>query len=138
MKGGEDEMKHSLVKKLTGITTIIAGWFYLTVPAFAQVSTDYTELDSSLGTSDPVTIALNLINMFLALLALIAVIMIIIGGAQWLTAGGAEEKIEAAKKRIVAAIIGIVIILLAWALTTWVIGTIGTAAETDTTSTEPV
>lgn len=58
----------------------------------------------------------DIIQWILGFLALIAVIMIIYGGFVWLTAAGNEERIASAKKVISAAIIGLVIILLAWAI----------------------
>jgi type IV secretory pathway VirB2 component (pilin) len=44
---------------------------------------------------------------------LIAVVFIILGGYQFLTAAGSAEKIEAGKKNIMWALIGLVVILLA-------------------------
>ena len=61
-----------------------------------------------------------IISWVLGFLALVAVIMIIYGGFVWLTAAGNEERIASAKKIISAAIIGLVIILLAWAITWFV------------------
>ncbi|MFH1534374.1 MAG: hypothetical protein ABIF80_00130, partial [Patescibacteria group bacterium] len=58
----------------------------------------------------------------LGLLGLIAVIMILIGGFKWMTAGGNEEKIESAKKLLTSAIIGLVIVLLAWAIVIFALG----------------
>ena len=50
-----------------------------------------------------------------------AVIMIMYGGFYWMVAGGNEEKIEKAKKNISGAIIGMVIIVLAWAIISYTI-----------------
>lgn len=74
-----------------------------------------------LGDADPVTITVNVINWILGILALIAVIMILIGGFKWLTAGGNEEKVEGAKKLLIAALIGLAIILAAWGLAIYAI-----------------
>jgi hypothetical protein len=51
------------------------------------------------------------------------VVFVILGGFQWMTAGGNEEKIEKAKKVISAAVIGLIIVLLAWAIVIFVAGT---------------
>lgn len=57
-----------------------------------------------------------IIQWILGLLGLFAVIMILYGGFTWMTAGGNEEKVEKAKKIVTAAVIGLVIILVAWAI----------------------
>ena len=77
----------------------------------------------TLGTADLKETVLNILNLVLGLLALIAVIMVIIGGFTWLTAGGNEEKVDKAKKIISAAVIGLIIVLLAWAVVIFVAGT---------------
>ena len=56
--------------------------------------------------------------------------MILIGGFQWMTAAGNEEKVEKAKKIISAAIVGLIIILLAWAIVNFVIGTTSNVSGT--------
>jgi len=76
-----------------------------------------------LGTADLKSTVINVISWVLGILALVAVVMIIIGGFQWLTAAGSEEKIEKAKKVISAAVIGLIIVLLAWAIVIFVAGT---------------
>ncbi len=66
---------------------------------------------------DPVTVICNVLNVvkqiILAIGLGIAVIILIIGGIQYMTAGGDAEKAGSARKLIVNAIIGIVIILAA-------------------------
>ena len=76
-----------------------------------------------LGTADLKTTVINIIQWVLGILALVAVIMIIIAGFQWMTAAGNEEKVEKAKKVISAAVIGLIIVLLAWAIVIFVANT---------------
>lgn len=73
--------------------------------------------------------AKNIVNIVLSSLGLITVILIIYGGVVWMTAGGNEEKITKAKKIITSAIIGLVIILLAWSIFIFTITTIDTVTE---------
>ena len=61
-------------------------------------------------------LVLRIIQIFLAVAGLVAVVFLIIGGFRYITAGGNEETAEAAKKTIVNAIIGIVIIILAFVI----------------------
>lgn len=61
-----------------------------------------------------------MIEGFLALLGVIFIILIIIAGYDWMTAGGEEEKVNKAKKMIRRAIIGLLIIIAAYAITAFV------------------
>ena len=74
-----------------------------------------------LGEASPEELVISIINWTLGILALIAVILILIGGFRWMTAGGNEEKVESAKKTLYAAIIGLVIILAGWGISVYVI-----------------
>lgn len=76
----------------------------------------------TLGTQDiRVTIA-NIINVAMGLLGIIAVVIILLGGFKWMTAGGNDDKVKEAKKLIVAGVIGLVIILTAFAIANFVVG----------------
>ena len=73
---------------------------------------------------DPRTIAASLINVALGFLGIIAVVIVLIGGFKYMTAGGEEEKTTEAKKLIVSGIIGLAIILSAWAVTGFVVNSL--------------
>ena len=73
-----------------------------------------------LGESDLKATVINIIRLILGLMTLIAVTMIIYGGFRWLTAAGNEENVEKAKKIISAAVFGLIVILLAWAIVIFV------------------
>jgi hypothetical protein len=115
---------NKISKIATGLGLVAALAFPAAV--FAQ-GTPYSIEDIGgtvgLGTADLKTTVINVISWVLGILALVAVVMIIIGGFQWLTAAGSEEKIEKAKKVISAAVIGLIIVLLAWAIVIFVAGT---------------
>lgn len=74
-----------------------------------------------LGDTDPRAMAASVINVILGFLGIIAVIIILLGGFKWMTAGGNEDKVGEAKKLITAGIIGLVIILASWAIATFVL-----------------
>lgn len=57
--------------------------------------------------------------------AIIFFFMLLIGGVSWLTSGGDEQKVSAAKGRITNALIGLVIVLAAWAILSLVGGFFG-------------
>ena len=75
-----------------------------------------------LGTADLESTVIKIIQWALGFLGLVAVIIIMYGGFIWMTAAGNEEKVRKAKKIITQAVIGLVIIMLAWAIVTFIIG----------------
>ncbi|MFA6271756.1 MAG: hypothetical protein WC693_01425 [Patescibacteria group bacterium] len=82
-----------------------------------------------LGTIDLQKAALNIIRWVLGLLGLIGVVMVMYGGFTWMTAGGNEDKIEKAKKVISAAVIGMVIVILSWAVVTFALGVLSNVTK---------
>lgn len=81
---------------------------------------DYAE-ETGLSDQDPRTTIANIINVVLGFLAILAVVIILIGGFKWMTAAGNEDKVGEAKKIIVAGIIGLVIILASWGIANFVL-----------------
>lgn len=57
---------------------------------------------------------IGIIEIALAIVGLISVLFVIIGGFRYVTSGGNEEQTEAAKKTLTNAIIGIIIVILAF------------------------
>ena len=92
-------------------------------PEGAGVVTEAT----GLGVKDPRAIAADVINIILGFLGIIAVVIILLGGFKWMTAGGNEDKVGEAKKLIVAGIIGLVIILASFGIATFVLTQLGAA-----------
>jgi len=86
--------------------------------------------DATGGQGDARTLILTILNFFLGFLGLLAVMMIIYGGMLYVSAAGKQESIDKGKKIIMYAIIGIVIILLSFAIVNTVLG--GAGAGTDT------
>lgn len=71
--------------------------------------------------ADLIGIVFKTIQYILAFLGVVAVVVIIIGGFMWMTAAGNEEKVGKAKKVIIQGLIGLVIVLLAYAISAFVI-----------------
>ena len=67
----------------------------------------------------------TIINYFLGFLGLIAVAFLIYAGVLMVTAGGAEEQVTKARKIIMYAVVGIVIILLSYTIVTFVSSALG-------------
>ncbi|MFA6028101.1 MAG: Ig-like domain-containing protein [Patescibacteria group bacterium] len=110
--------KKNLVKKMLFGLGLISSLFFVVNSVFAQVKTDY---GINLGDASPEELAVSIINWGLGILALIAVIIILYGGFVWMLSGGNEEKVEKAKKILRNGIIGLVIILAAWGIATYII-----------------
>lgn len=85
----------------------------------------------ALGNQDLRTTAANIINVALSLLGIIAVVIVLIGGFKWMTAGGSEDKVSEARQLIFSGIIGLAIIMSAWAITTFVLNSLGSATQVD-------
>ena len=78
--------------------------------------------NTNLGTNIELigTIA-RIINILLGFLGVLAVILVLWGGFKWMTAAGEESKIEEAKKLMGGGVIGLIIILAAYAITAFVV-----------------
>lgn len=74
------------------------------------------------GTGSIRELALRIVNYFLGFLGIVAVIMVIYGGITYVTAGGKDEAIGNAKKIIMYSLVGIIIILLSFAIVNTVLG----------------
>lgn len=77
--------------------------------------------DAGLGDADLTTTIASIIRTVMGFLGIIAVIIILIGGFLWMTSGGNEEKVKKAKKVIVSGVIGLVIVIAAFSIASFVI-----------------
>lgn len=62
----------------------------------------------------------TVIKAFLSLLGVIFIILIILGGYHWMTAGGDEQKVNKAKDTLKRAIIGLIIVVGSYAISSFV------------------
>lgn len=70
-------------------------------------------------------IVLTIVNFFLTFLGLLAVIMVIYGGFLYVSSAGNEENVNKAKKILLYAVIGIVVIIVSFALVNTLLGAAG-------------
>lgn len=82
-----------------------------------------------LGNEDPRVIAASLINVILGFLGIIAVVIVLMGGFRWMTAGGNEDKIGEARGLLSAGVIGLIIILASWGLAQFVVNLLYNATK---------
>lgn len=123
---------HSLIKnRLTRniIAFTILSLVFLPMAGALALEVGITEVEETieLGKRDIRSTIASIINVAMGLLGIIAVGIILIGGFQWMTAGGNEENVEKAKKRIIQGVIGLAIILASWAIARFVLESLVTA-----------
>lgn len=84
--------------------------------AATQAGLSGVESDQSIA-----TIIGNIISGLLGVLGIVFFILLIYGGAIWMTASGDTAKVDKAKKILTSAIIGLVIIMVAYAVTSFIV-----------------
>lgn len=113
------------MKKTFAIVLFCGLIFLASHPAAAQIinSDTASNFTSGVGAAAgfaPITIGnivATVIQVALSILALIFLILAVLSGFRWMTAAGNEEQIKKAQNTIQAAIIGLIIVLAAWAIT---------------------
>ena len=131
-----------LIKKLTlstiALIAVMAPVAVVSVPVFAQTQQgSEADIQASLcagasltvdgtceadGAPDRVNdLVATVINIFSWVVGVVAVIMIIVGGFQYITSGGDSGKVTNAKNTILFAIVGLVIVALAQIIVNFVL-----------------
>ncbi len=124
--GNMNKMKNLVSVMAIGMSLLSAA------PALAQLTPGEvmpSNIQPELGLSSAdvrVTVA-RIIRVAMGLLGIIAVVIVLIGGFTWMTAGGNDEKVGEAKKWIFSGIIGLAIILSAYGIASFVINQLITA-----------
>lgn len=129
------------MKKLQVLLATILFFFVVTVPVFAQTSTPVppSGTQNINPCSDPANASSQILNTLckpntnLASVigkfiiyafvfgAVIALLYLIWGGFKWITSGGDTKGVEGARNHIIAAIIGLIIIFLAYLILNFVV-----------------
>ncbi len=114
------------MKKYLGIFLLILTLCFVGAPVLAQDDTGpYLGLEygraTGLGDTDVRITVARIVNIVLGLLGIISVVIIIYAGFRWMTSGGNEESVKSAQKTLIAAAIGLVIILSAYAISRYVL-----------------
>lgn len=117
-----------------GIICLIFSLFFSSLPIQAQTDNWLDRVDqgglneigqtvyNESGEPRPLVLVIGtIVRIFLGLLGIIFVILIIVAGFRWMTAGGNEENVKKASAQIRNAVIGLIIIFAAWSLTNFVV-----------------
>ncbi|MFA5133380.1 MAG: hypothetical protein WC459_01045 [Patescibacteria group bacterium] len=109
----------------------IALFALVAMPAIALAQTAQPNLglnefggQTQLGTKSLTATIASIINVAMGLLGMVVVVLILAGGFLWMTAGGSEEKITKAKGLIFGGVIGLAIILSAYAIAQFVVSSL--------------
>ena len=102
---------YKLAKKLIPFAAPITA---LSLPAAAMAQ---NLVPGTIGNISNIVQVIQAIIRFILLLAfIIAFIMLLVGGIRWILAGGDEKSVEKARNTITAALIGLVVVLVAYAI----------------------
>lgn len=100
-------------KLLLGLQTV--SFLTLAQSAFAQTTLNIPKPVNVPGV-DIGNVISAVIGILLLIAAVLAFLYLIMGGIQWITSGGDKSGMEAARNKITAAIVGLIIVAAAWAV----------------------
>lgn len=86
---------------------------------FLEEAAQYSGYDISKTETEP--IIASIIKSLLSFLGVVFFLLVIYGGFMWMTAQGSEDQVGKAKKIIINSTIGLVVIMLAYAITWFII-----------------
>ena len=116
-----------MILGLVAVASIALGAFAL-VPgsALAASGASKTEVCSGIGgcddsTNDITATLRNVVNVFSAIVGVVAVIVVLIAGFQYITAAGDSSKVATAKSTLIYAIVGLIIAALSQAIVQFVL-----------------
>lgn len=120
-------------KVLRVIGGIIFSWFFLSyILVFPVLAVELQGLEKTAETarinragSNPVEAVTTIIQWVLSFVGVLFLILMIYGGFTWMTSNGNQESIQKAQKIVGSAVIGLVIVLSAYAITLFMGTTFG-------------
>ncbi len=80
----------------------------------------------NLGDTDPRVIVMRLISIGMGFVSIVMVLLVLSAGARWMTSGGDEEKVKTAQKTLINAVVGLLIMLSAYSIVSFVIRALAT------------
>lgn len=139
-------MKFDL-RKITFVLVLTFGILLTTAAVFAsevfneglRVTANQADIETTEGTTEVIAARIGtIINYAFGIIGVIFLTIILIGGFEWMTAGGNEEKVGKAKKWVINGINGMIVVFLAYALVYVILAALGQAiGVTDATTPPP-
>jgi len=119
-----------LVMGLTQATSLVPAASGADVWSELDTATKSTGFYDDPATSDTLEMRIaSMIQTALSVVGIILLILIIYGGFLWMTAGGNEEKVGKARKILKNAVIGILIVFMAYGIAEFVVSRVETSSE---------
>lgn len=118
------------LKKTIVFVGLVAGLSLAVFPVAAQIEPiagsdfDLPGAGAGAGASEAESFIQNIINVALGLIGIIALVFLIYGGVEYIISAGDEQKAEHAKRIILYAIIGLLVIGLAASIVNFVINAV--------------
>ncbi len=121
------------MKKLTALGLGLASALALVFPVFAEESGSVGSLCPENSTfsalckfSEPGPVLGIIVNFIFIVAIILAFGFLIYGGIRWITSGGDKGGVENARNTIIAAIVGLIVVFLAYVILNLVLGLFGT------------
>lgn len=86
---------------------------------------------TGLKKTDPRIVAGRMVKVVLSLLGVLFTVLTVYAGFTWMTSAGNEESVTKARKILSASVIGIIIILMSYSITNFVLKNVSNATVTD-------
>lgn len=120
------------MKKISTLFLLLFAIGFLVLPFIVLAVSIDTGLDTTGGgaglvKTDVAVFVGNIIRAVLALLGVIVLIFMVYGGYLWMMSGGNDQMVKKAKDILINATIGLIIVIAAYAITTFVVGGIYSA-----------
>jgi Zn-dependent protease with chaperone function len=119
-----EKMKKRILTSVFCLALLSLALPVLAAPVNINLGLNQIGNEIGLPQQEPTVVAARIINVALGFLGIVAVVIVLYGGFMWMTAGGNEERVTKAKQILTAGVIGLVIIIMAWAIARFVVGTL--------------
>ena len=116
-------LKNKKILWAVGGAVGVIALFFATV-AFAQISIDLPTNFAGFSSQDLRTTIENIVRIILGFIGFIFLLLILYGAFMWMTSGGLQDRVNRAKKILASAVIGLVITLMAYSISGFVITTL--------------
>lgn len=102
------------MRKYLGFITASSSFLLMASSAFAQTTVPIVSPAGSIGSVKVEFVPQFIINLLFTVGIVVAVAFLIYGGIKWILSGGDKSAVEAARNHIIAAIVGLIIVVGAY------------------------
>ncbi len=103
-----------MFKKVTAIGSALALSIMTAAPVMAATVTD---IQAPTGYAQDVGVLISsILRVVMLIAALLVFVYLIMGGIEWITSGGEKAKTEAARNKITAAVVGLIVLAASYAI----------------------